>query len=181
MGANANAPTSQSVAVGQNSSVLATNGTALGANAIVNPAAFNSVALGQGSIASQPQTVSIGVPGGERRMTNVAPGIFGTDAVNLNQLTSAVAGLTDQINTVQKEERRGIAAVTAAAYAPTPTRPGATTFALNGSTFQGEYGIGVAVNHRLSWTSIPVYISGAYGNGGGTQQVGRVGLAFEIP
>ena len=111
----------------------------------------------------------------------MAPGIFGTDAVNVNQLTSAVAGLTDQINTVQKEERRGIAAVTAAAYAPTPTRPGGTTFAVNASTFQSEYGIGVAINHRLSWTSIPVYISAAYGNSSSTQQVGRVGLSFEIP
>ena len=71
------------------------------------------------------------------------------------------------------------AAVTAAAYAPTPSRPGATTFAMNGSTFQGEYGIGVAINHRLSWTSIPVYITGAYGNGGGSQSVGRVGFACE--
>jgi autotransporter adhesin len=122
VGDSAKALTSQSVAVGQNSSVLATNGTALGANALVTPAAFNSVALGQGSIATQPNTVSVGVPGGERRITNVAPGIFGTDAVNVNQLTSAVAGLTDQINTVQKEERRGIAAVTAAAYTPTPSR-----------------------------------------------------------
>jgi trimeric autotransporter adhesin len=80
---------------------------------------------------------------------------------------------------VQTEERRGIAAVTAAAYAPTPTRPGGTTFAVNASTFHGEYGIGVAINHRLSWTSIPVYISAAYGNGGGTQQIGRVGVGFE--
>ena len=80
---------------------------------------------------------------------------------------------------MQQEERRGIAAVTAAAYAPTPTRPGATTFAMNGATFEGQYGFGISINHRLSWTTVPVYISASYGNGGGTQQVGRVGVAFE--
>jgi autotransporter adhesin len=168
-----------STALGNNANVLAANGTALGANATVLATATNAVALGQGSVASQPQTVSVGSPGNERRIMNVAPGIFGTDAVNVNQLTTAVAGLQNQITAVQQEERRGIAAVTAAAFAPTPTRPGATTFAMNGATFQGEYGLGIAVNHRLSWTSIPVYLSAAYGMGGATQQVGRVGVAFE--
>jgi autotransporter adhesin len=160
--------------------VNAVNGTALGSNSLVQAAAFNSVAVGQGSIATQPQTVSVGVPGGERRITNVAPGIFNTDAVNVTQLTTAVQGLQQQITAVQREERRGIAAATAAAFAPTPTGPGGTTFAVNGSTFQSEYGVGVAFAHRLSWTSLPVYISGAYGNDGGAQHVGRVGAAIEF-
>src|SRR5262249_9156227 len=119
-------------AFGQNALVNAPNGTALGSNSLVQAAAFNSVALGQGSIATQPQTVSVGIPGGERRITNVAPGIFNTDAVNVTQLTTAVAGLQQQITAVQQEERRGIAAVTAAAQAPTPTAPGRTTVAVNG-------------------------------------------------
>jgi hypothetical protein len=50
---------------------------------------------------------------------------------------------------------------------------------MNGAVFEGQYGFGVAVNHRLSWTSIPVYITAAYGNGGNSYQVGRVGAAFE--
>ena len=179
MGDGAKAQTFQSTAIGQNSNMLATNGTALGANSQVLATAFNSVGLGSGSIATQPQTVSVGVPGGERRISNVAPGIFGTDAVNVNQLTTAVTGLQQQITDVQREERRGLAAVTAAAFAPTPSAPGKTTLAVNGSTFQGEYGVGVAFQHRLSWTSTPVYISGAYGNGGGNQHIGRVGAAVE--
>src|SRR5262249_44648131 len=121
MGDGAKALTFQSAAFGQNATVLAVNGTALGANAVVTATAFNSVARGQGSIANNPQTVWVGVPGGERRIQNVAPGQLGTDAVNVNQLTSAVTGLQQQITDVQREERRGIAAVTAAAFAPTPS------------------------------------------------------------
>jgi autotransporter adhesin len=179
IGQNTKATTLNATAVGTNATVQAANGTALGANSLVMPLAPNSVALGQGSIATQSQTVSVGVPGGERRIMNVAPGVFGTDAVNVNQLSTAVAGLTAEINSVRREERRGIAAVTAAAYAPTPSGPGRTTFAMNGSVFQGEYGVGVAFNHRLSWTTMPVYITGAYGSAGGAQHVGRVGAAFE--
>ncbi|HEX2352549.1 MAG TPA: hypothetical protein VHJ16_07200, partial [Xanthobacteraceae bacterium] len=43
-------------------------------------AATNSVAVGQGSVASAPNTVSVGAPGGERRITNVAPGVAPSDA-----------------------------------------------------------------------------------------------------
>ena len=50
-----------------------------------------SVAIGSGSVASGPDTVSFGAGGLLRRLTNVAPGTNGTDAINLSQLTSAIA------------------------------------------------------------------------------------------
>ena len=80
---------------------------------------------------------------------------------------------------MNREARRGIAATAAMAYAPTPTAPGRTTFAVNGSVYQDTGGVGVAFQHRFAGTSIPVYFSGAYGNGGGREHVGRAGLAFE--
>ncbi|WP_250471379.1 hypothetical protein [Caballeronia sp. GAFFF1] len=43
----------------------------------------NSVALGSGSVAGEDNTVSIGSAGNERRLTNVAPGVNGTDAANM--------------------------------------------------------------------------------------------------
>jgi autotransporter adhesin len=163
--------------VGNNSSAGASLSTAIGSGAAAT--ATNSVALGANSIANQPNTVSVGSPGAERRITNVAPGIFGTDAVNVNQLNSAFTQLSTAITAVQREERRGIAATAAIASAPTPQRPGGTTFAMNGAVFHGQAGFGVAMTHRLSWTNVPVYISAAYGNGGGTESVGRVGVAVE--
>jgi len=137
------------------------------------------VALGAGSVANRANTVSVGSAGNLRQITNVAAGVLGTDAVNVNQLNNAFNILSSSIASVRAEERGGIAAATAMANAPTPTRPGGTTFAMNGSIFEGTAGFGFAMNHRLAWTTVPVYITAGYGNGGGHYQAGRAGLAFE--
>jgi trimeric autotransporter adhesin len=134
----------------------------------------NSVALGQGSIATRANTVSVGAPGQERQITNVAAGVAPTDAANVSQLNALQSQITGNLS----EARRGIAATSALAYVPTPSGPGRTTFALSGSYFQGERGLGVALAHRFG-TEIPLYFSAAIGNGGGTQHVGRVGMGVE--
>jgi hypothetical protein len=95
-------------------------------------------------------------------------------------LSNQVGLLSNQINDVNKEARRGIAATAAMAYAPTPTAPGRTTLAINGSVYEDTGGVGVAFQHRFAGTRIPVYFSGAYGNGGGREHVGRAGFAVEF-
>jgi len=61
--------------------------------------ADNSVALGANSIADRANSVSIGSPGAERSLTNVADGTANTDAANMRQLNqvgamaAAMAGL----------------------------------------------------------------------------------------
>jgi autotransporter adhesin len=174
IGANSTARGRNSTAIGAGSSALANNSTAIGANAFVAASGTNSVALGQGSIATRPNTVSVGAPGQERQLTNVAAGVAPTDAANVGQLNA----LQTQITSNQSEARRGIVAASALAYVPTPSGPGRTTFALNGAYFQGERGLGVAFAHRFA-SEIPLYFSAAYGNGGGTQHVGRVGMGVE--
>jgi hypothetical protein len=87
------------------------------------------------------------------------------------------AKLADLSGNIQ-QLKRGIAATAAIAYAPTPSAPGRTTFAINGSLFEDAGGVGFAFAHRLN-TSMPVYLSGGYGNGGGHEHVGRVGFAWE--
>src|SRR3984893_18114698 len=171
LGANSTARGTNSVAVGAGASALGNNSTAIGANAFVAVSGNNSVALGQGSIATRPNTVSVGAPGQERQITNVAACVA---AANVGQLNALQNQLTGNLS----EARRGIAATSALAYVPTPSGPGRTTFALNGSYFQREGGVGVAVAHRFA-SEIPLYFSAAYGNGGGTQHVGRVGMAVE--
>ncbi|HRW74195.1 YadA-like family protein, partial [Ottowia sp.] len=84
VGWNSLASGNQSSALGAAAQATGTNATALGAGA--QATADNSVALGANSVANQPDTVSVGSPGAERRITNVAPGVSGTDAVNMNQL-----------------------------------------------------------------------------------------------
>jgi autotransporter adhesin len=58
----------------------------------------NSIAIGQGSVADQANTVSVGASGSERRIVNVGAGVASTDAVNMGQfnaLGSSVATLED--------------------------------------------------------------------------------------
>jgi autotransporter adhesin len=107
--ASTDAAALESVALGTDASVGAggTGSVALGAGSSVGVA--NSVALGADSVASRgpqagyaafglvaPQNsageVSVGAPGAERQITNVAAGSAPTDAVNLAQL-QAIAGL----------------------------------------------------------------------------------------
>jgi hypothetical protein len=74
---------------------------------------------------------------------------------------------------------RGTAAVAAMANISMPSAPGRTTWAINGAAFQSEFGGGVSLAHRLN-LSMPVAVTAAYGNGGGTAHVGRVGLMGEF-
>lgn len=97
----------------------------------------------------------------------------------INAINSQLNALSSTIDNVNKEARLGIAATAAIANAPTPSGPGRTTFAINGSVYHDTGGVGVAFQHRFAGTRIPVYFSGAYGNGGGREHVGRAGLAFE--
>jgi autotransporter adhesin len=140
--------------------------TALGSGASVTAA--NSVALGAGSVADRANTVSVGAPGNARQITNVAAGTAGTDAVNVNQL-----------NGVNLEARRGIAAIAALSALVTPSAPGKTTISASAGFFHNQTGVGVTIAHRLNWVT-PVVLFGSYGNGGGTEHVGRAGLAVEF-
>jgi trimeric autotransporter adhesin len=166
-----NATATNSVAVGQGT--LASNGgTALGDFAVATQP--NSVALGNLSVAGAPNTVSVGAPGFERRITNVAPGILGTDAVNLNQLNAlgsqlaTAIGLTaDEVRRFRQEAQRGIAAVAALPNPSMPSAPGRTSWAINGAvTSESAGAVGVGLAHRLD-TAIPVMLTGSVGVGFG--------------
>lgn len=87
---------SHSTASGDHSSASGANSTALGSQAVAS--ASNSVALGQGSVADQANTVSVGSAQNQRRITNVAAGTQGTDAVNVSQLHGDIGKLQNQFN-----------------------------------------------------------------------------------
>jgi autotransporter adhesin len=171
-------------AFGDGASATGSLSAALGPNAVAS--APNSIALGAGSVANVANTVSVGAPGGERRITNVAPGISQTDAVNVGQLSSVAAGFQSQIGGLQSqiiqnnvEARRGIAATAALSPGIMPSAPGRTTVSVNGGFYHGETGVGIGVSHRLN-LSTPVMLYGSYANAGGDGHVGRIGGAFEF-
>ena len=157
-----------SVAVGTGAQATGLNTTAIGDNAVASgnySAAFgneaqaihdNSVAIGNGSITSGPNTVSVGSPGNERRITNVAPGIAGTDAVNVDQLNAAIANAggmsltmanayTDrQVSEARTYAARGIAAA-AAMMNVQPSTVGKTALGVGVGHFDGRTAIGLSV------------------------------------
>ena len=186
------------VAFGDGTTATGANSAALGVGA--NATFANSSAIGTGATATRPNQQVFGTAsntytapgitsaaskaaqsGPLQVVTTDAAGNLGTSPlsptpdVDLSGINRQLADLSGQIQVL----KRGIAATAAIAYAPTPTGPGRTTFAVNGSVFNDAGGVGFAFTHRLANTSLPVYFSGAYGNGGGREHVGRVGFAWE--
>ena len=119
------------------------------------------------------------------------PTSFVTTDANGNLATSnfnpaSIASLQSQVATLQTqaidnriEARRGIAAAVAIASPSMPSAPGRTTWQIRGSTFHGEYGVGVGFQHRLN-TAIPLSIVGGYGNGGGREHTAYIGFGGEF-
>ncbi|MDD2337962.1 MAG: YadA-like family protein [Geobacteraceae bacterium] len=60
----------------------------------MSSSATNSVALGQGSQATEANTVSVGTSSYQRRIVNVADGVADSDAATVGQLNSAVTDVT---------------------------------------------------------------------------------------
>lgn len=114
------------------------------------------MAIGAGSVTTAPNTVSVGAPGAERRITNVATPINPTDAVNKAYVDGigavalgAANAYTDaQINQLRGEAFAGIAS--AAALMPiVPARSGQTTFNVGFATYGGYSAAGMAIAHQI--------------------------------
>ncbi|KWN13451.1 hypothetical protein WT83_18760 [Burkholderia territorii] len=109
IGRLATATSDNSTALGNQTSVLATGGVALGTLAGVSAGATNSVAignhatvdanvtnamaLGTNSNATRNDTISVGSSTLQRQITNMAAGTQDTDAVNVSQLAPVVTAL----------------------------------------------------------------------------------------
>ena len=159
-GVQSAAPGAGGVAVGYQANATGTNGVAIGNGASVQSGATGGVAIGAGSVASAPNTVSFGTAGNERRLTNVAPGVNPTDAVNLNQLNT-------MFNTAQDDISRangGVAMALAAASVQLPLEVGEMGVVGGIGVFRGQtafnfkyqmrpteditFGVGVGVTAR---------------------------------
>lgn len=83
-GVNSYAKGDRSSAIGLNTLASGDNSSAIGTGA--NASGNNSIALGANSKASEDNSVSVGNDALKRKVTNVADGVSGNDAVNKNQL-----------------------------------------------------------------------------------------------
>ena len=99
----------------------------------------NSLSIGGGSNdGGRNNTVSVGTPGHERTISNVANPVKGTDAVNLNYLNNRLANVYGDMNDLRDETRAGIASATALGMLPQSTVPGKSLIAIGAGHHKGE-------------------------------------------
>jgi autotransporter adhesin len=156
IGASAVADQINSVAIGNKSQALGTGATAIGHQSMAagenslalgnnaSATAGNSVSLGNGSIASETNTVSVGSENNERRITNVAPGINGTDAANINQVN---------------EMQRNIRGVAGHAYSGVAMAYAMSSSRLN-LTQTGEKAMGVGIGYYRGQAGLALSFQG---------------------
>ncbi len=89
---------------------------------------------------------SNGLDNGGNRITNVAPGIDNTDAVNLGQLKNTAGKLYNAIGEVSKDSKAGIAGAYAAAALGQPHDPGASTIGAAIGTFRNQHALAIGVS-----------------------------------
>ncbi|MGF6129222.1 autotransporter adhesin [Pseudomonas frederiksbergensis] len=166
-GVNSIAGGAGAVASGKNSAAVGTQSQATGENSVAmgngaKATARNATALGANSVADRENSVSMGSVGNERQLTNIAAGTSGTDAVNVDQLTKSVAGLTDSANAytdqryselkndIKKQDEvlsAGIAGAMAMASLPQSYSPGASMTTVAASTYRGQSSVAFGVSH----------------------------------
>lgn len=155
-GSNSSAGGTGAVASGANSTAVGTSSTASGVSSTVvgsgaTSTGNNSVAIGAGSTDDgRTNVVSVGSADTPRQVTNVAAGTAPTDAVNVQQLNSAVSqanSYTDgQIQQLRHDADAGTAAAMAVAGLPQPSGPGKSMVAIAGSYYHGQSGQAIGVS-----------------------------------
>ena len=97
-----------SYAFGNDNTVKGDNNFVFGNNVTIDEGIQNSVALGNNSVVSSSNEVSVGSKGKERKITNVADGevsATSTEAVNGRQLYNAMQNSNEKIDNVKNEVR----------------------------------------------------------------------------
>ena len=128
-----------------------------GAKAIAN----SSVALGQGSVANEANTVSVGSQGSERRVTNVADPVRGTDAANKQYADRSVGSVRSELKKTDKKLRGGIAGATAVANIPQVTKAGGSMVGLGVGNYKGQSAVAVGFSRASDNNKVIFKVSGA--------------------
>ncbi|WP_414444416.1 YadA family autotransporter adhesin [Burkholderia sp. 22PA0106] len=149
-GANAVASGPGSTAVGNDSQASGNRATAIGSGA--TSSGSNSVALGAGSNdGGRADVVSVGASASStRQIVNVGAGTAPTDAVNVQQLNSAVSqanSYTDnRIRGLRRDADGGTASAMAVAGLPQPSRPGMSMVSIAGSVYRSQSGQAIGIS-----------------------------------
>lgn len=162
IGGGASATGSGTIAIGGNAGASGTDSIAIG-NGATAPA-NSAVALGANSVADRDNSVSVGSADQQRQITNVAAGTQGTDAVNLNQMNSAVGGIA-------RKAYSGIAAATALTMIPDVDANKTLSLGIGGGTFQGYAATAIGGTARIT-QNIKVRVGAGWSAAGTTVGAG---------
>ena len=146
-----------------------------GSGVTITPASGNLVSLTTG-----------GLNNGGNKITNVAAGTAGTDAVNISQLNQALGAITgantanftalnNKVNEVAADAKAGTAAAMAVAGLPQAYLPGKSMMAVGGSVYRGEsgYAIGYStISDGGNWIVKGTATGNSRGHYGATAAVG---------
>ena len=146
-----------------------------GSGVTITPASGNPVSLTTG-----------GLNNGGNKITNVAAGTAGTDAVNISQLNQALGAITgantanftalnNKVNEVAADAKAGTAAAMAVAGLPQAYLPGKSMMAVGGSVYRGEsgYAIGYStISDGGNWIVKGTATGNSRGHYGATAAVG---------
>lgn len=113
--------------------------------------------------------------GSAARITNVAPGVNGTDAVNVNQLKQGLGDINNRITKTDKNLRGGIAGSNAAAGLPQVYLPGKSMVAAAAGTYKGESAVAVGYSRASDNGKVILKLQGnanTRGDFGGSVGVG---------
>lgn len=126
---------------------------------------------------SGPIIAESGIDAANRTISNVAPGVQATDAVNVAQLNSAVGNVFRQVHSVEKDAQAGIAMAIATAGLPQAYLPGKSMMAISGGTYRGQSGYAFGFSHV---TDNGRYVIKASGSGNSQGHYGAsVGMGWQ--
>ncbi len=134
-----------SIAHGAHSQASGEGSAAIGAGSVAS--ADNAVALGANSVANEANTVSVGSAGSERRVTNVAPGVNGTDAVNVDQMNQLRGDVGASLTSLQRAAYGGVAAAMAMPNLM-PSAPGKTVVGAGVANYKGYSAVAAGATYR---------------------------------
>jgi hypothetical protein len=148
-------------------------GVAIGANAQVRAGAVNSVAIGANSIATEPNTVSFGTGGAERRLTNVAPGVAFSDAATFGQLQIGLGVVGKRITTANS----GVAMSMAMSAVPLSLRRGEQGVSGGVAAFEGRSALGLRYQGQPT-DGVTIGVSLGFSEGAKTAASAGVGFKW---
>lgn len=126
---------------------------------------------------SGPVIAESGIDAANRTISNVAPGVRATDAVNVAQLNTAVNNVFRQVHSVEKDAQAGIAMAIATAGLPQAYLPGKSMMAISGGTYRGQSGYAFSFSHV---TDNGRYVIKASGSGNSQGHYGAsVGMGWQ--